>query len=165
MIDRQHTELSSPSLVDVRFVERAPHFVSLKLLQALGAMDEAPEALASYGFTTDHLAAIKSMALLNRGRLSVQPVTPEAYSAVELLCRNGGFEDIALLRRAKAPAKAKAASKKRKEASEVDDNDDEEEAPAPKKRKGRAPAKAKSEEDESSAEEAPPRRTTARTRK
>jgi len=155
-------------LVDVRFVERIPHFVSLKLLQTLGAMDEVPEALNSY-LTADHLAAIKGMALLNRGRLSVQPVSAEAYAAIELLGRNGGFDDIVPAKKARAP-KAKTASgtgKKRKAASpDEGDEEEEDQAPAPKKGKGRArKAKAESEADDSSAEEAPPRRTTARTRK
>ena len=151
-----------------------PHFVSLKLLQTLGALDEVPEALSSY-LTTDHLAAIKEMALLNRGRLSVQPVTPEAYAAVELLGRNGGFHDILPAKKPRAAPKAKAASaKKRKAASPADDDDEleagdgeeEADAPAPKKRKSRArKPKAESEADDSSAEEAPPRKTTARTRK
>ena len=132
-------------------------------------MSEVPEALSSY-LTADHLAAIKGMALLNRGRLSVQPVSSEAYAAVELLGRNGGFDDIVPAKKARAAPKAKAATgtgKKRKAASpDEDDGAEEDEAPAPKKGKGRArKAKAESEADDSSAEEAPPRRTTARTRK
>jgi len=131
-------------------------------------MTEVPETLSSY-LTADHLAAIKGMALLNRGRLSVQPVSSDAYAAIELLGRNGGFDDIVPAKKARAP-KAKTASgtgKKRKAASpDEGDEEEEDQAPAPKKGKGRArKAKAESEADDSSAEEAPPRRTTARTRK
>ena len=42
--------------------------------------------------TDDMLTAIKEMALLNRGRLSVQPVTEEAYEAVVKLSKEGGWE-------------------------------------------------------------------------
>lgn len=134
----------------------------LKVLQALGAMTEPPEALAAHGLTADHLAAIKAMALLNRGRLSVQPVTAEAYAAIELLGRNGGFDDLLPAKKGKA---------KRKDTDDAENDDD---APKPKRKasvRSMTKAKAKpaaaaddSGDDGGSAEEAAPRRTTARTR-
>ncbi len=45
------------------------------------------------GYLSDEqVKAIGEMALLNRGRLSVQPVTKTAYDAVIALSRNGGWE-------------------------------------------------------------------------
>ena len=60
-------------LVDVQYKQRVQHLVPLSLYKHLAAVSEVPECL-SY-LSTDHLQAIKEMALINRGRLSVQPVT------------------------------------------------------------------------------------------
>ncbi|WFD08165.1 hypothetical protein MVES1_003536 [Malassezia vespertilionis] len=59
-------------MVDVRFVRRLAHFVPLALLQHI-ARDLTSEQREEIGYLTDeHLAALRSMALLNRARLSVQ---------------------------------------------------------------------------------------------
>ncbi|KAB8336863.1 hypothetical protein FH972_021171 [Carpinus fangiana] len=81
-------------LVDVEFVKRLPKLVPLGLLQKLGSndLDGKQREQISY-LSKKHLEAIKAMALLNRGRLSVQPVTDEAYEAVRLLGEKGGWED------------------------------------------------------------------------
>lgn len=39
------------------------------------------------------------MALVNRGRLSVQPVTEEAWNAVQLLAEKGGWDENAAAER------------------------------------------------------------------
>lgn len=60
-------------LVDVEFVSRLENLVPLGLLQQLGAgeLDEKQRGQIGY-LSEDHLEAIGDMALLSRGRLSVQ---------------------------------------------------------------------------------------------
>jgi hypothetical protein len=132
------------------FKSRLAHFVSLKLLQHLGSLASPPAELPY--LTDDHLAAIKGMALLSRGRLSVQPVSAEAYEAITLLGERGGFDDLvpakAKARKAKAapegeedaaPAKPKAKRAKKapkaKEPEEASDGESEEVMPTKKARK------------------------------
>ncbi|KAN0065876.1 hypothetical protein ACQY0O_001007 [Thecaphora frezii] len=86
---------SSPKwfLVDVEFVRRLPNLVPLGLLQKIAADDLAAEQREQVAYLdSDHRNAIRSMALLNRGRLSVQPVTSKAYEAVVLLGDRGGWQ-------------------------------------------------------------------------
>ncbi|PLW56738.1 hypothetical protein PCANC_01653 [Puccinia coronata f. sp. avenae] len=77
-------------MVDVKFVSHLPNFVPLKLLQSLvsGKVDP-PNYMTSKG-----LQAMKDMPLLNRGRLSVQPVSLEAFEAVKSLGVNGGWPSM-----------------------------------------------------------------------
>lgn len=88
------SDRSSPKwwLVDVEFVEKLQRLVPLGLLQKLaGGLTEAERE--EVGYLDDRsLGAIKEMALLNRGRLSVQPVSEEAYEAIVQLSRQGGWE-------------------------------------------------------------------------
>lgn len=49
------------------------HFVPLALYKALAEADSPPKELAYIDAV--HMAAIKEMPLINRGRLSVQPVS------------------------------------------------------------------------------------------
>jgi len=80
---------SSPTwfMVDVKFVSRLPNFVPLKLLQGLVSGNvNLPDYL-----TSKDLQAIKGMPLLNRGRLSVQPLSLEAFEAIRNLGVNGGW--------------------------------------------------------------------------
>ncbi|KZP00331.1 DUF55-domain-containing protein [Calocera viscosa TUFC12733] len=79
-------------MVDIRFVSRANHLVSLPLLKHLATLPEPPSNLPY--LKEQHLKAIKSMALLTRGRLSVQPVDdPLVVEAVELLAEKGGWDE------------------------------------------------------------------------
>ena len=64
------------SKVDVTFKERLRHLVPLSLYKYLADLSTPPEMIPN--FTQDHLDAIKEMPLLNRGRLSVQPV-PQVF--------------------------------------------------------------------------------------
>jgi predicted RNA-binding protein with PUA-like domain len=60
-------------LVNVEFARRLPRLVPLGLLQKLGAGDlDAEQRQQVQYLAKHHLDAIKGMALLNRGRLSVQ---------------------------------------------------------------------------------------------
>lgn len=74
-------------MVDVKFVMRLPHFVPLRVLQDLTNNKlEVPDYIS-----TEDLQSIKAMPLLNRGRLSVQPVSSEAFEAIRKLGLNGGW--------------------------------------------------------------------------
>ncbi|KAJ9093569.1 hypothetical protein QFC19_008296 [Naganishia cerealis] len=88
-------------MVDVEFRSRLDHPVTLALLKNLAGQKQLPECVSYIG-EQGH-KAIKEMALVNRGRLmtiltdivpltGVQPVTSEAYDAVLLLGKNGGWD-------------------------------------------------------------------------
>ncbi|EGG10110.1 uncharacterized protein MELLADRAFT_103498 [Melampsora larici-populina 98AG31] len=85
---------SSPTwyMVDVEFVSHLTHFVPLKFLQSLTEASH-PIPLPEY-ITSEDLTAIREMALLNRGRLSVQPVSLQAFSAIKLLGERGGWDSL-----------------------------------------------------------------------
>lgn len=89
-------------MVDVKLLSRAPHFVSLSLLRRVAGVSshDALEEIAYVG--SDGLRAIKDMALLNRGRLSVQRVSEACWSAIEEMARRGGWEDVPSSHKAKA---------------------------------------------------------------
>ncbi|KZT53670.1 DUF55-domain-containing protein, partial [Calocera cornea HHB12733] len=94
-------------MVDVRFLSRAKHLVSLPLLKHLATLSEPPSSLPY--LTGKHLSAIKNMALLTRGRLSVQPVDdPVVVEAVQLLAEKGGWDE-AIGTGKKSPVKKRAA--------------------------------------------------------
>ncbi|EJD36946.1 DUF55-domain-containing protein [Auricularia subglabra TFB-10046 SS5] len=106
-------------MVDVRFVRRLEHFVPLAVLKGVGNGSGAVEYLRE-----DHVGAIKGMALINKGRLSVQPVSGLAYEAIVMMGDKGGYETAATGTR----------SKKRK----VEEDGEEEEAePGPVAKKGK----------------------------
>ncbi|KAJ6595841.1 PUA-like domain-containing protein [Mycena vulgaris] len=94
-------------MVDLAFGARAEHFVPLALLRFIA---DAPAATPPAGLEylgADGVAAIKSMDLVTRGRLSVQRVSPDAWAAVQLLARTGGWDTLELAPKKKAvPKKA-----------------------------------------------------------
>ncbi|KAH7101489.1 DUF55-domain-containing protein [Auriculariales sp. MPI-PUGE-AT-0066] len=93
-------------MVEVRFVSRVKHFIPLVVLKDLSDIDYLQK---------DAVDAIKSMALINKGRLSVQPVTKAAYEAILAMGEQGGFES--------EPTKPKASRKRKAEvAADVDAN-------------------------------------------
>lgn len=94
---------------------RLNHFVPLKLLQALATFDAPPPCTYISQLQLD---AIKKMSLLNRGRLSVQPVEDLVYDAVVELGTTGGWEE--LLEKEKKP---KAAKRKSGEGGAAGDDD------------------------------------------
>ncbi|KAM0745621.1 DUF55-domain-containing protein, partial [Meredithblackwellia eburnea MCA 4105] len=79
-------------MCDLEFVSRLPHFVPLKLLQHLSTLS-VPPSCTPYLKQSD-IDGIKKMALLNRGRLSVQPVEEIVYDAVVKLGTEGGWEEL-----------------------------------------------------------------------
>lgn len=80
-------------MVDVRFCKKVDHFVPLALLQHISSSSLTKEQRANINYLTDkHIEAIKSMPLLHRSRLSVQPVDKTAFEAICLLGQHGGFD-------------------------------------------------------------------------
>ncbi|KAJ3936101.1 MAG: DUF55-domain-containing protein [Lentinula lateritia] len=91
------SDKSSPKwfMVDLTFKSRAKHFVSLALLKHISEhASELPEELAYIG--SEGANAIKSMDLINRGRLSVQRVQKPAWDVIELLAERGGWDESKL---------------------------------------------------------------------
>jgi hypothetical protein len=123
-------------------VSRLAHFIPLKLLQHLASLLSPPSEV-DY-LDDDMLEAIKSMALLNRGRLSVQPVSDKAFDAIKLLGDKGGWDE--LLDNAKAKSRSTKASKVKKKDEEVDREEEEPDKTKLKGRKRKANGDAKSEE-------------------
>jgi len=74
----------------VAFRQRVVHFVPLALYKYLAEQKKSPQEL-DY-LTPEHLDAIKEMPLINRGRLSVQPVSK--VRAPPELGQKGGFEEL-----------------------------------------------------------------------
>ncbi|KAI0355407.1 DUF55-domain-containing protein, partial [Trametes cingulata] len=76
-------------MVDLTFVRRAPHFVPLSLLRNIAASSEVPEEVSYIG--EEGVSAIKGMALVTRGRLSVQRVEEGTWTVIEKLAERGGW--------------------------------------------------------------------------
>ncbi|TFY56772.1 hypothetical protein EVJ58_g7435 [Rhodofomes roseus] len=170
-------------MVDVTFVSRATHFVPLALLRniSLASEDDVPEEVAYIG--EDGVKAIKQMALVTRGRLSVQRVEEKTWDVILQLAEKGGW-DAKTVASSKAKAKAKPAaaakkarkprvsarkSKKARDEDEDEDEDaedapseeDEEDQPATKNDAKRRGQKRKAEDDhEETAGSSNPRRST-----
>ncbi|OCF35897.1 hypothetical protein I316_02391 [Kwoniella heveanensis BCC8398] len=104
-------------MVNVKFVERLPHPPTLALIKVLAALPSSalPEEISYIG--EDGLKAIAGMQLVNRGRLSVQPVEEAAYEAICLLGTKGGFEPLLALSSPSSSASASASAKKGKSAT------------------------------------------------
>ncbi|KAI0092093.1 PUA-like domain-containing protein [Irpex rosettiformis] len=78
-------------MVDVTFKHRAANFVPLSLLRRIAASADVPSDIPYIG--APGVRAIKEMALVTRGRLSVQRVEEATWRIVELLAANGGWDD------------------------------------------------------------------------
>ncbi|KAJ6627822.1 PUA-like domain-containing protein [Mycena sp. CBHHK59/15] len=80
-------------MVDLTFASRAMHFVPLTLLRYIAdsASTTPPAGLEYLG--DSGVAAIKSMDLVTRGRLSVQRVSEAAWTAVQRLADTGGWDN------------------------------------------------------------------------
>ncbi|KAK4684934.1 hypothetical protein P7C73_g5223, partial [Tremellales sp. Uapishka_1] len=132
--------------VSVKFLSRVAHPPTLALIKHLSTLTALPSEIDYIGEAG--LAAIASMQLVNRGRLSVQPVTEEAFQAVVLLGERGGWDELV-----PAKVKPKAKAKAKGKASEMEDADAEAkpevEAPGevwegePRKAKSQTKARAK----------------------
>ncbi|WVQ95335.1 hypothetical protein IAU59_002431 [Kwoniella sp. CBS 9459] len=95
-------------MVDVKFTRRLPHPPTLSLIKVLAALPPSalPDEISYIG--QDGLKAIAGMQLVNRGRLSVQPVEEAAYEAICQLGTKGGFEPLLSPSASSSSVKAKA---------------------------------------------------------
>ncbi|KAI0326719.1 DUF55-domain-containing protein [Cubamyces sp. BRFM 1775] len=110
-------------MVDATFVRRATHFIPLSLLRTIAAAAEPPEVVSYIG--DDGVKAIKGMALVSRGRLSVQRVEEDAWKIIEKLAEHGGWEEgIA------TTGKGKASTSRTKGKGKDDADDDQREEAA-----------------------------------
>jgi len=111
-------------MVNLEFGTRIKHFIPLSLLRHINTCsltdldniksskgDEESEGSAGEGIsylTEADLKAIKNMALLGRGRLSVQSVDQAAFEAIEKLGERGGWEGFIKGKSKSKPKKTKA---------------------------------------------------------
>ncbi|GAA6063774.1 hypothetical protein JCM10212_005563 [Sporobolomyces blumeae] len=150
-------------MVDVEFVSRLPHLVPLSLLQHLATVSSVPSPVSYLG--KNHLDAIRTSALVSRGRLSVQPASDDFFEACKLLGEKGGFDDLVEeLKKGKVRTKGKATASK---TEDPDQGQEKKEEKKPNSRRESAQGareafgRAKGEETE----EKPPRRRSARTKR
>ncbi|KAG9100039.1 Ras GTPase activating protein ira2, partial [Ceratobasidium sp. 370] len=104
-------------MVELTFDARLKYFVPLSVLRQISAcatIDEVAQLNSSSEddqpsltyLSAEDLAALKKMPLLNRGRLSVQPVNPDAWVAINKLAEKGGWSDTTASKRSSKPSKA-----------------------------------------------------------
>ncbi|CAE6422191.1 unnamed protein product [Rhizoctonia solani] len=103
-------------MVELRFKSRLKHFVSLAILRSitsatsvedlaqLGTDSEDGQNQLSY-LTPVDLKALREMPLINRGRLSVQPVNEGAWAAINKLAERGGWTEQTKSKPVKASAR------------------------------------------------------------
>ncbi|TFK93634.1 DUF55-domain-containing protein [Polyporus arcularius HHB13444] len=123
------TDKANPKwyMVDVTFVSRAKHLVPLSLLRTIASSTDVPEEVSYIG--EEGAKAIKGMALVTRGRLSVQRVEGEAWKVIEQLAERGGWDEGGPSKQ-KTKAKAKSSARGRKKATpKRDDEEQKEEEP------------------------------------
>ncbi|TFK46913.1 DUF55-domain-containing protein [Heliocybe sulcata] len=158
-------------MVDLSLKTRAKHFVSLALLRHIASLSStaAPAEIDYLG--ERGVKAIKNMALVTRGRLSVQKVERDTWDAVVLLAERGGWEDMDFKGKEKAVAKEKtsrpkggAKAKKTKEESAEDEEEEAVEA-EPEKPAAKPQKKRKADEGEDLYDEARPLRRSTRAKK
>ena len=111
----QKTDSSDPKwfMVDVIFSSRAKHFIPLALFRHIAGLSpsELPDEI---GYVSENgVKAIKGlicdlsilyfalkwivcleMALVNSGRLSVQPVSEDAWAVIVMMAEKGGWDEI-----------------------------------------------------------------------
>ncbi|KAH7931337.1 DUF55-domain-containing protein [Leucogyrophana mollusca] len=161
-------------MIDATFVSRAQHFVPLSLLRYIADSSgaEPPDEVGYIG--AKGVKAIKAMPLVTRGRLSVQRVDEEAWSVVQTLAEQGGWEDMPLGK--KSTGKGKSVKKaalggSRQGTKEQDGAEQDEEAVSEGERHPQAAAsrakkrKFDGAQDEQGSAEAAPRRRSARVKK
>ncbi|EIN10939.1 DUF55-domain-containing protein [Punctularia strigosozonata HHB-11173 SS5] len=99
-------------MVDLTFVKRAPHFVPLALLRTIAALStgaDPPEGLEYIG--KSGIIAHQGMALVNRGRLSVQRVEETTFDVISSMTERGGWDDKELSKKAQKKTSTKASKK------------------------------------------------------
>jgi len=149
-------------MVDLNFKARAQHFIPLALVKSIASGANEPPDLASY-IGEDGVKAIKAMHLIVRPRLSVQPVTKEAWDTINLLASKAGWDEESAVpgsssnkkRKAEAP-RAKGGRRKSKrnkgDAGDTGEDDERSEGEAKKPttgaRRGRPRRSKKTETDD-----------------
>jgi hypothetical protein len=120
-------------MVDVTFSCRAKHFIPLALFRYIAALPpselptdieyvsehgvKAIKGLSGYLFATyfgvkKRVTRFLEMALVNSGRLSVQPVNEEAWGVIEMMAEKGGWDGMNIDKRKAKTVKANDESKK-----------------------------------------------------
>ncbi|KAF8592238.1 DUF55-domain-containing protein [Ramaria rubella] len=144
------SDAASPKwhMVDLRFLGRVPNFVSLALLRHLSTLTKKPVEM-TYLSDAD-LRAIKDMALLNKGRLSVQPVKKEAWDAINKVATEGdGGIDLKASKKGKATGSEEknpsrtTKPRSRKKADEISEEGPTDDDTGEKAEKGKGKRKAK----------------------
>ncbi|KAL1684886.1 PUA-like domain-containing protein [Schizophyllum commune] len=111
---------------DVTFVARAAHLVPLSLLRTIASAGSAEAAGVPY-IGKDGVDAIRGMALITRGRLSVQRVEESAWDTIRAMAEKGGWEKQVATRKlaqAKKAGGAKGGARKKAAKDEEEDDDD-----------------------------------------
>lgn len=138
-------------MVDLTFQARAKNFVPLSLLKRIASTSTAQppsdvdyigedgvkaiKGVSSYSLPRRRVLQRKEMALINRGRLSVQRVEEQTWSVIEKLAETGGWDDGAAKGKkteGKANKLTAGTSKKAKSKTQTDGGAEETEADAPK---------------------------------
>ncbi|KAI0758108.1 DUF55-domain-containing protein [Fomes fomentarius] len=160
-------------MVDVTFVSRAAHFVPLSLLRNIASSSDLADEVSYIG--KEGAQAIKEMALVTRGRLSVQRVEPRTWDVVQQLAARGGWEEAdskTSKSKAKPKGKGKSSSRQKSRSKKKADEDasdqgedsqpEEERDDVAESTKSKKPGrrKRKVEDVESEAEQLQPRRST-----
>ncbi|KAI0722477.1 PUA-like domain-containing protein [Earliella scabrosa] len=112
-------------MVDVTFVSRAAHCIPLSLLRNIATSSSVPEEVAYIG--AEGAQAIKEMALVTRGRLSVQRVEEKTWQVIEQMAERGGWDEAGGTvgkSRAKPKAKGNAAGRQKPHRKPRNGNDD-----------------------------------------
>ncbi|PSR92206.1 hypothetical protein PHLCEN_2v4736 [Hermanssonia centrifuga] len=106
-------------MVDVTFKARTEHFIPLSLLKQIASNQpdsEPPSDVAYIG--KDGVSAIKEMALVSRGRLSVQRVEEATWAVIEKLAKGGGWDESGKAGKVGKPKPPKPAAKQAKDGEE-----------------------------------------------
>ncbi|KDQ64124.1 hypothetical protein JAAARDRAFT_187497 [Jaapia argillacea MUCL 33604] len=169
-------------MVDVTFKRRAQNYVPLSLLKYIADSTSSDPLNDVPHIGPEGVKAIKAMALVTKGRLSVQKVEQDAWDAISLLAEKGGWDEKVYSKAKKRAATTKAKTSRSKKNVEEEEEEEQEEdeqveegavkeenEPLPKK----APAKGRKrklkdmkndDEEGEDIEEPAPTRRSARTR-
>ncbi|KAL1664455.1 PUA-like domain-containing protein, partial [Schizophyllum commune] len=123
---KSNKDLPKWYMPDVTFIARAAHLVPLSLLRTIASARSAEAAGVSY-IGKEGVEAIKGMALITRGRLSVQRVEESAWNTIQAMAEKGGWEKQVATRKlaqAKKVGGAKGGARKKAAKDEEDDDDD-----------------------------------------
>ncbi|WRT70838.1 uncharacterized protein IL334_007837 [Kwoniella shivajii] len=115
-------------MVNVKFIQRLDYPPTLSLIKYLASLSTSilPDEISYIG--KDGSNAIGNMQLVNRGRLSVQPVEQSAYDAIILLGTQGGWESLVQIKKPKSKSKVEPNSTAKREIPPAAEEDEGEKA-------------------------------------